>query len=1739
MKTVLNFLFLFIISKACSKLTTEQEPDQIKDPNSDKQSYRNTEFLLLKWQSSHNNNSHLYYKNKHREYDTKSLKEHKSTKDMIVIDEATLEEMTEQRDRDLITQAINKEVSFEHHKKYPSTRIAYVHPNLSILNQTMPSLISSFNQLREYNDIKDSIAIYPDEINLIHKPICIPTITLMTVNNTSNQKMIILGVKTDLYQLNIFVLNEDSKHEMAQYINPQIHYPIEIESNTNKPLTFQLIVLPDIIGEIKGSIYLDIIINKKPSIIIIPILINGVDNIYHIKPLYYPNHQTAKLLSMPVQISNPHNTSLIIQEAINSFSSITLQWPNGNQVSKKGFSEPIELQAKSKKTILHLKFFKETAGVEYGLLQLKTNKDTLIIPVLVKASQFSIRPYPSYLNFGILSAFNDSLLKAIPLKLTNLFKETIDLKNVYLKYDDRAIEFITIDDCLFHCSIAQGEQREIGFVVLNPIQALQQEGAHENKTVSGKIYLALSNDDHHFSEIHCEYFISSEEIPLIQKTISISMEDINTVTINKTMNYHLSLYWVQKNYNRIKKANGYLMYQYIPKSNDDINISVTIANRDQFFKENNYQFFLPFYLSESYYSFIPVIVSDNMIDLLYCNDESDIDKCNRKNYGKQRLYKAINKINDINQRRITIDLGDLSSNIRYVKYIALINNNAYPVLVIVKNGNKELGIDLLSRDNKIMDIPSIVTIAPQSTIRLKITIDQSDIKTLNGEIILEYPMNKVVNRILINGNIIIGLLDFSIGNCTNDTKSLLHCKSITVTSSFDSNITITSIQSIGKKYIINQIDQVVPPNSNKTIAIIHRNYSIFIPIYYHLMFSKDNYMTYRELFLSKLLSQKRQLSNEILLKFKTSFGNHLVNIAEHNHLECNSLMVSSSIIDFGRVQLGTRHEAYINVTNPCNEPISIHPMLADIDSIESIARKKVKQYGDINKELSIFDCLFQNMESELNFSHAIIINQNVIQSSDNILSKEEMIQLLFEHSNSSIKIFFQTSKRILCKERFVTKEEMLLTDDKELQEAVFGFDIHKEIKAIKQLTTGTLDHYNSQSVSPKIVKKTHIIDLVMSFIKKSNGFIHKENQAKTITQQEIFISQNQTETIQPHQTITLGPILYYPFKVGNSNMTLFLKNNLTFIVPIQIQGSSGTGLAQFLSTDIEPREIVDNYHILITKAIFDEYPKGEILKDILLVNKGDLPLNYTQLSLNNDQCEGNGIILLTCSSLFLQSFESKLIQFFIKVNLDFVSQKEELIIVSSEKEERRIDIEIIIDKELLKSKHHFFTFEVNKETIVLVLLLILMIITLFMSMYDKKKRGLDGNEANKKERGLTILSNIIISNQNSTIKQQNLFIKSYRRFDNSFYEEILVKIEEERSKHAIEEKDHCKKKKCHQKRSNNNKMKQKQKNSKPFTNTSNGNGINMNEDLLNNKKIDNNVITARRVSCRTNISEDNQINHAINNGKQKAIEPEDDKGNYLQDIHNKINLQSIEVKDNIPLDLDNISLLQKQQHTEIESKNKCDSIITAQMSSFNPLATFSSSTEPTDSANTKEDQDDSTNDAFNDYNYFELSNIFTNNNANTFDNNKSDKDSNKPIDSGTEEIKFNFNSIFGSNIQLNINNNNNDEIDNANEKIKKFKNSSQSYFKAFNSSMQNQYAYLNPFTQRHTHALTDLYESSEENSEENSEDNINANKIDDEEENQSKFFNDDKSETEPEWNTDAIYDKTEGFFDERGTYKLK
>jgi hypothetical protein len=694
-------------------------------------------------------------------------KKPEALKDTFIFPENIIEENESQRRREILDSLIKKEVSMEDFS-YGGNYEIYGFPDAKHFENNEPKYVNSEDpniKIRNFQEISQFISFDPKELQINEKPLCIPTMTLLNLKNTMNENLILRSIKSDLYQVTIFYFRPGK--DSNQSYNQKNVYPKTLQPG--EVMIFQLIILPDMTGSIKGNIYLEFNDNK---VVVYPLVINAVENIYRVNPIYSPNWLGSKLLQTPISIHNPHSKTLIVKEVINSFSSINLVWPNGQPVSSNHTSissSMLEIPPKTTKNLMMINFYKEVPGVEYGLLQMKTDKDTLIIPVLIRVEIQGFKIFPNYFNFGLID-LNKNIKRLIPISLSNVSKQPLQVKTLYTTFEENLLEFIpnslntncpsiiknsqsgNINPLIGFtnvnqynanfCVLSPGENLiNFGYLMLDPNNYQPEiNDPHLYKKIKGSIILQTNFTENPFMELSYEYYLDKNTFITNNNENSNNLfYETNSPSAKASYKYEINLKIKPPFTFNIQSLRNYLESEsktnplkdldrinIIPESNsisatfkemnDTLKLNIVLDNPTTFINKKNYYFAVKTNLN--LVSLIPVRFYDKSIDLHFCENVSTYKECETENYS---IYKSINFKSNI----LNVDFGMISTSEVGKRYFSILNENSE------KENLSILDVET-SKANLVLGIESVEDIYTNE--KITGTVSKSSQKWENGKL---------------------------------------------------------------------------------------------------------------------------------------------------------------------------------------------------------------------------------------------------------------------------------------------------------------------------------------------------------------------------------------------------------------------------------------------------------------------------------------------------------------------------------------------------------------------------------------------------------------------------------------------------------------------------------------------------------------------------------------------------------------------------------------------------------------------------------------------------------------------------------------------------------------------------------------------------------------------------------------------------------------------------------------------
>ena len=543
--------------------------------------------------------------------------------------------------------------------------------------------------------INDVIETEPQILN-VKAPICSMQKLIFHIFNPDPElNLLIKDIRSDIYQIQIFSYTSHRKtlkHQDLSYTIPP-----------KEKYTLELYIVPDYKEVILGTLYIEFN-NKK--VLLIPIKLRGLESQYRVNPIYLIDAQLKKYKTIPIKILNPMDKVLIIKKVNHPFKRINVFWPSGSIVDPNvnlPSSSMFQIQPKSSKNIIYLKYYFASPSFEYGLLQVEINDNVIVIPVMINAISSPIITYPKTFNFGLCQITSKSkynIRKIIPLNLSNQGIDNIKIIKVYLEYDNIFIQFHQNFNGN-NIIIAPNEEIKFGYLIfdanlINDFEKIKKKIS--GKIQKGSIYIETNSTDCPFIQVNYTFL---PDMGKIEKIISGNIQKLpkhkNKLSFEIKVKYNAP-YGLERRTQYNYGENMTLLYEKFietkvinPKNDEqayNVNIIFKIERLDIFhFKRF---FFIPVYLTYSLYSHIPVQLDNNDIIIVYCGTEDNslsLASCIR-NYGISNMF---DNLKNESHKIITFkfSLGSTLFGLKKQRFIFLVNENSSPVKIEeIKNSNE-------------------------------------------------------------------------------------------------------------------------------------------------------------------------------------------------------------------------------------------------------------------------------------------------------------------------------------------------------------------------------------------------------------------------------------------------------------------------------------------------------------------------------------------------------------------------------------------------------------------------------------------------------------------------------------------------------------------------------------------------------------------------------------------------------------------------------------------------------------------------------------------------------------------------------------------------------------------------------------------------------------------------------------------------------------------------------------------
>ena len=1347
--------------------------------------------------------------------------------------------------------------------------------------------------------INEVITTVPEKI-IIENQICsIQKIIFHIYNPDPEMNLLIKDLKSDIYQARIFPYTSTQSID-NNLNNPNISHTIPPKGK----YVIQILILPDFLKTVLGTLYIEF--NDK-KVLLIPIQIIGKENKYTVRPEYYMDSQLKKYISIPIKIYNPSDKNLVIKKVMHSFQKISIIWPNESSVINNAIlpsSSMFQIHPNSSKSIIYIKYYSAVPISEYGLIRIKTLNDMIIIPVLINIIMSPIITTPKIFNFGLCQIGTKSkynVKKIMPLNLINKGTENIKIGKLFINYENMFLQFYqNFNDT--DIILSPNEELNYGYLIFDGNMIPNTEHLKEiisEKFITGSIYIETNSTECPFIEVNYSYL---PDMGKIEKIISGDVQKIPKQINNNKYSFEIK---AKYGYNfGLEILNQYksgenitLLYEkyveakVINPINEEqshiANIIFEIEKIDIFhFKRF---FYIPLSLSHSLYSFIPVQIDNNDINIVYCgaiSNSAPLASC-IKTFGISNKFDNLK--NDSHKiMTFRFSFGTTLLNVKNQRFLYLINENSSPIKIskiISDNEMITLGYEsfqfLGKEDPPIFDENKLKNL--ENNIKENIKIKNKSNKKSTSIILYPNSLNKFSINLKITSdnitsikakNVIIynNITKFVIDSTATLSKGyfdiiqtnirfepsfpgLIQAISIFCVNTIELPVHIASILSNDERIIpILTNQEILPSTKNVFMKIIFdpSKDSLLKPFLNVIDFTKI--LTYKELYLWK---EKEKMWDKMRKNGKSEIN---ANITVNTSIEKRIIYVNSDLIKpsltksesiyFGIVPVGKTIAGYFEIYNPSDKNLGIKLVLApnefgDINQNNMFTEKEQKLLKT-NEDLLLFECDFLGKIDGIQTkkSEYIIIPEKIeIMEIRNAIyhNKKKLVKLIYKYGNQKVRSYIQHGYELFCKYEKKNKNELIVNfSNMEVVSDLFSDKFEQEIDIVKNIT---FNDYNKEEKSKTNKNKT-IWEKINSFL--VNLYIKYYLQVSINTEvknkeqkQNFFLNIsniNNMYLIPPHKRINIGPIFFQPNKLGNITSTLFLKNNLTILYPLKLIGLGGGAEPTFFpkhqKNSITNSHVFNktNYIIEIDENTFNSElkKKGKITKTITIKNTGNLVMNVKNISIDGYKCETDDMKILQCDEFNLNPNENLDLDIEIKPNFNnYITNKN--VYFKTEYQVFSLNVIIIIDKDIY-IKNNMFK---NKIIPLIFILIILMLVFLiFKAMFQLIKYYKNKINNNIKSEENNYQEKILYPNKNSLDKRKE------KEKENERDNKANIGINEDNNNNKAKEKDN---KELNLengiKKNNKNKKKKANKNNKrKISEASNNISLGERSDITDNKE---------------------------------------------------------------------------------------------------------------------------------------------------------------------------------------------------------------------------------------------------------------------------------------------------------------
>jgi len=332
------------------------------------------------------------------------------------------------------------------------------------------------------------LRLEPSVLTFRNSPICIPATSFIEISNPS-------GATDELQVLSI--TSDDPQ------FHPGVVKPIVLQPGARTSV--RVVYLPRSVGQVEATLT----ISTSAGELFYPIEALAVKNPYGLHSFVKTKIPAGVVYSRPIVIHNPFQDVLRVRDVFTTESFLILEVPDGEEALLTeadqlldGDARPVDMSqnrsedmwaipAQGAKEIFHLRFNADLPGAYAGYVHVKTDRESMVLPVELEVLEGGLHPTPKEFDFGILTSPKER--RSVPISLMNLGVEPVALTGVS---PDNPYDNIT-------ASFVQGIVIPPGESVKNVVE-LQYSGDVPGP-VSGRVLLTTNHSNAGISVVEVFY----------------------------------------------------------------------------------------------------------------------------------------------------------------------------------------------------------------------------------------------------------------------------------------------------------------------------------------------------------------------------------------------------------------------------------------------------------------------------------------------------------------------------------------------------------------------------------------------------------------------------------------------------------------------------------------------------------------------------------------------------------------------------------------------------------------------------------------------------------------------------------------------------------------------------------------------------------------------------------------------------------------------------------------------------------------------------------------------------------------------------------------------------------------------------------------------------------------------------------------------------------------------------------